>query len=341
MKILSHLLITSIAVTFSTSVLAENVQSAEDFAKGSYIFVFKENTRKADIKGIARAMASGKGRVHHVYRNTIKGFSASMSPTAANRLLKNKHIAYIEQNAVVTAIKREKPGKPDRETPQPDQTTPYGIERVNGGTTTSLKKAWIIDTGINLDHPDLYVNLMMGRNFVARGKSTTDDANGHGTHVAGIIAAKNNDIGVVGVAPGSVVVPIRVLDKNGSGTWAGVIGGIDYTADKASSGDVVNMSLGGGASLAVDTAVIKAADKGLLFAIAAGNSGADAASSSPARVNHSNVYTIAAIDSEDDFASFSNTNPDIVDFAAPGVSIYSTYKNGGYGVYIGVVDPCW
>jgi subtilisin family serine protease len=141
-----------------------------------------------------------------------------------------------------------------------------------------------------------------------RKRTTPDDGNGHGTHVAGIIAAKNNEAYTVGVAAGATVVAVRVLDNGGSGLWSWVIAGVDYVAKNAASTDVANMSLGGSYNLSVNTAVTEAAKK-CPFTVAAGNESDDAANYSPASASTSHtdrVYTISAIDSSDVFAWFSN-----------------------------------
>jgi subtilisin family serine protease len=192
----------------------------------------------------------------------------------------------------------------------------------------------VIDTGIDYTHPDLNVNTTLSKTFVARTKSATDD-NGHGSHVAGTIAAIDNTIGVVGVAAGAEVVAVKVLDKRGSGDYSVVIAGVDYVAATAASGDVVNMSLGGPVSDALDAAVLAAANKGIKFALAAGNESQNANNSSPARVNHSNVYTISAMDASDVWAYFSNYANPPVDYCAPGVNINSTWKSGGYSTISG------
>jgi subtilisin family serine protease len=148
--------------------------------------------------------------------------------------------------------------------------------------------------------------------------------------VAGTIAALNNNIGVIGVAPGATVIPIKVLDSRGSGSYSGVIAGVDHVAAYGSAGDVANMSLGGPTSDALDSAILSAAENGIIFALAAGNESSDANTSSPARVNGANIVTISAMDSNDNFASFSNYGNPPVDYAAPGVAVNSTWKDGGY-----------
>jgi len=156
-----------------------------------------------------------------------------------------------------------------------------------------------------------------------------------GHSVAGTIAAIDNSVGVVGVAAGATVVPVKVLSASGSGSTSGVIAGIDYVAETGTPGDVANMSLGGGVSEALDKAVVAAAAKGIRFVLAAGNESKDANNSSPARANGANVYTISASDINDNFASFSNYGSP-VDFCAPGVAIESTWTgSNGYNTISG------
>ena len=127
---------------------------------------------------------------------------------------------------------------------------------------------------------------------------------------------------MVGVAAGATVVAVKVLDKNGSGSTTGVIGGIDYVAGNGAAGDVANMSLTGGAYLALDQAVIGASNNGIYFALAAGNDGDDAEGYSPARAEGTYIYTVSAMDINDNWAYFSNYG-DPVDYCAPGVSVKS------------------
>jgi len=188
----------------------------------------------------------------------------------------------------------------------------------------------VIDSGIDLDHKDLNVDKAKSKTYVGK---TPDDENGHGTHVAGTIAAINNSIGVVGVAAGAPVVAVRVLDRRGSGSISGVIKGVDYVAQNCVSSDVANMSLGGSYYKPLNDAVIAASGKCPFF-IAAGNSGDNAEKYSPASANGPNVYTVSAFKSGDTWASFSN-HGSVVDYAEPGVSIYSTWKGGGYNTISG------
>ena len=205
----------------------------------------------------------------------------------------------------------------------------WNVAKTGYGDGTG-KTCWVIDTGIDFEHPDLNVDVARSRSFLA-GSTSAEDEHGHGTHVAGIIGGKNNTIGVLGVAPGASVVSIRVLDKDGEGTGSGIIQALSYISANASAGDVVNMSLGEDTvSNILDNQVKAVAAKGIYISIAAGNESKAANLTSPARVNAANVYTISAVDSLNQFASFSNYGNDVVDYAAPGVRIVSTYKDGKY-----------
>lgn len=182
------------------------------------------------------------------------------------------------------------------------------------------------------------VDPTQGYNAITNGPDsrTLDDGSGHGTHVAGTIAAiSGNGVGVVGVAPGATVVPVKVLDRRGYGTYSGVIAGIEFVAREGRSGDVANMSLGGTKSLALNEAVKTAANYGIKFVLAAGNDSKDANEYSPASANHPNIYTISAMDQNDKFAYWSNYGNPPVDYCAPGVNIKSTWKDNGYNTISG------
>jgi hypothetical protein len=285
-----------------------------------------------------RAAASAGGRILHVYSHSIRGFAISASEQAVRRMLAtNADVTFCEPDQVMRLEPGGNPGAGKRPGGPPSkgggdsgstgETTPWGIARVNGGTGGSFGVAWVIDTGIDGSHPDLNVDSNLSRSF---GKNSNwADKNGHGTHVAGTIAAIDNEIGVVGVAPGATVVAVRVLEANGSGSYSSVIAGVEYVAQNGRPGDVANMSLGGPGSTALDNAVI-AASANVAFAVAAGNSGADADNYSPARANGSNLYTVSAFKNGDAWASFSNYGNPPIDYAEPGVSVLSTWKGGDY-----------
>ena len=303
---------------------------------GQYIVVLNEpsngtvrgkTTAKLAVESILSENDINLGSLQNTYSAVMTGFSAKLSDSELEKLKGDNRVKYIEQDRVFTLGKPSWAGGGGSNTS--GQVTPYGITRV-GGSGTSSNTAWVIDTGVDLDHPDLNVDLNRSVSFISNGPDSKDgnDMNGHGTHVAGTIAAIDNDRDVIGVAAGATVVAVKVLDRRGSGSYSGVIAGVDYVANNASSGDVANMSLGGPASQALDDAIL-AASSVVKFALAAGNDASNANNYSPARVNGPNIYTISAMDENDEFAYFSNFGNPPVDFCAPGVAIESLWKDGG------------
>ena len=343
----------------------EEPQAAQSYSEvipDQYIVVYRESGKMSGDHRMNSLQVQQKtqdvlmqnevkgAEVIQVYSAAISGVTLKMSKSEALKLSQSKEVAYVEQDRIVALAPPcgtpkggpcDDPGDGDGggdDGGSSSQETPYGISRVNGGVTyTGNNVAWVIDTGIDLDHEDLNVDASRGFNAFTSGKDggSLDDGNGHGSHVAGTIAALDNNVGVIGVAAGATVVPVKVLDSRGSGSYSGVVAGVNHVAANGSPGDVANMSLGGPVSQALDDAVLAAAQAGIKFALAAGNDGADANDSSPARVNHPNVVTISAINSGDTFASFSNWGNPPVDYAAPGVSIKSTWKGGGYNTISG------
>jgi subtilisin len=249
------------------------------------------------------------------------GFIATMTAIQAEALRHDESIEAVEPDRIISLGTCFTVVEP--------RLVTWNINRIGYGNGIG-KTAWIVDTGIDFDHADLTVDQARSRSFVD-GQSSANDQNGHGTHVAGIIGAKNNAIGVLGVASGATLVSLRVLDKDGEGNLSYIIQALAYINTNADAGDVVNMSVGGeSGSDILDQQVRNTAARGIYFAIAAGNENKLANLSSPARVNASNVYTVSAIDSLDNFASFSNYGNDVVDFAAPGVRILSTWIGNRY-----------
>lgn len=341
---------------FNDDQVQERALKSANTTKASYIVVLDDTELEQELSALdnyaerqsavraasARIMkraAVTDGEIEQVYGKAIKGFSVMIPPGQLKKLENDPAVKYIEKDKLISLVKPASlklMGDLDAQ----GQTTPYGISRVSGGATYGddageTKSVWIIDTGIDLDHPDLHVDASRGAYFTGRGTKSPDDDNGHGSHVAGTIAAINNGVGVIGVAAGATVIPVKVLDRNGSGSTSGVIAGIDHVAAYADPGDVANMSLGGGISTTLDDAVVNASNNGIYFSLAAGNESDDANNHSPARANGTYIYTISAMDANDNFASFSNYGNPPVDFCEPGVSILSTYKDGQYATASG------
>ncbi|MDX8339076.1 S8 family serine peptidase [Draconibacterium sp. IB214405] len=298
----------------------------------------KQNAVKAKSAKILERAGITDGEIGHVYGTALKGFSVKIAPGQLKKLENDVSVAYIEADKVIALA--PPPGKGPNKGDGGDtgggtstQETPWGITRVGGAGNGVGKVAWIIDSGIDLDHPDLNVDPDLSTDFTNSRKGAEDE-NGHGTHVAGTIAAVDNSEGVVGVAAGATVVAVRVLDRRGSGSYSGVIAGVNYVAEKGALGDVANMSLGGGFSQSLNDAVVAASSK-VKFVLAAGNESTWASSKSPASANGTNIFTISAMSQGDNWASFSNFGNPPVDYCAPGVSIKSTWKDGGYNTISG------
>lgn len=314
-----------------------------DAIPGSYIVQLSDDIAQSNVPDVASDIAKQRtAEVGHVYSKGIRGFSARMSAKDATALANDSRVISVEQDRVIALAPPPGKGKPDNGGDDdgtgglPAQVTPWGIDAVGGAAASTIvrKRIWILDTGIDLDHPDLNVNVSLSRNF-AKGKNA-DDGNGHGTHVAGTAAAIDNSFGVVGVAAGAEVVAVRVLGNNGSGAYSDVIAGLDYIRGAGSSGEVVNMSLGGPRSTALDNAVIALAANGIHVVVAAGNDGRDASNDSPGHLgnNYALVYTISAHNAANCLPSWSNFGADI-DYSAPGVDILSTWKGGGLNTISG------
>jgi subtilisin family serine protease len=273
------------------------------------------------VAGTVQALERRQGfRADHVYSSAIRGFSARLNQRQIDALRDDTMVASIEA---------------DTEMEVSLQTLPWGINKIdadlsstiagNGQGAISNVRAYIIDTGIAA-HPDL--NLVGHVNF-AEGVNT--DCHGHGTHVAGTVAAKDNATDVVGVAPGAPLTGVKVLGCSGSGSSSNVVKGIDWVTANAKKPAVANMSLGGAANSVTDTAVRNSANSGVFYAVAAGNSATNACTQSPARAGagtNNGIMTVAATDSSDREASWSNYGS-CVDIHAPGVSILSTKRTGG------------
>ncbi|MEU9436930.1 S8 family peptidase [Streptomyces sp. NPDC048252] len=281
--------------------------------KDSYIVTLKSQA------GFKASSATGKnlvkgygGTVGKTFGSALNGYTATLSATEARRLAADPAVATVEQNQTV------------RVSDTTQSSAPWGLDRVDqtslplSGTYTypdtagSGVTAYVIDTGVRITHSQISGRASYGYDAVD-GDTTASDGNGHGTHVATTIAGST-----YGVAKKAKIVAVRVLDNAGSGTTAGVIAGIDWVTNNHSGPSVANLSLGGGASTTLDTAVRNSIASGVTYAVAAGNSSANASSYSPARVTQ--AITVGATTSTDARASYSNYGS-VLDVFAPGSSI--------------------
>src|SRR5829696_4567213 len=236
-----------------------------------YIVVFEDGVQRPAAVANEHARENGL-QLKFVYSNAIEGYAAVFpNDRALQRVQNDPRVDYIEQDQVVRAIA---------------QTLPWGIDQIDADISStkagdggldptknmiSNVNAYIIDTGI-YKHTDL--NVVNHVNF--RGDGKNYDCNGHGTHVAGTVAAKDNDQDVVGVAPEDPLIGVKVLGCSGSGSTSGVIAGVNWVTQNAAKPAIANMSLGGGVSQAEEDAVRKSASSGVFYSIAAGNNGANA-----------------------------------------------------------------
>lgn len=298
-------------------------------SKDQYIILFDEpefvNGRQLSLRETINNLFPqyrvSTNDIIQINEGSLKSCVVKIDQAQFTLLKKSKQIAAIEPDRIYTLSTCFTIVEP--------RLITWNIKRVGYGDGRG-KTAWIIDTGIDFTHPDLNVDIDRSRSFVKE-ENSASDYNGHGTHVAGIVGALNNSIGVLGVASGAKLVSLKVMNDKGSGNLSFIINALAHLETVAKAGDVVNMSFGAdGTSDILDRYVTTIASRGVYFSVAAGNEETSASKSSPARVNAPNVFTVSAVDSLDRFAKFSNYGNDVVDFAAPGVQIISTYSNGRY-----------
>jgi subtilisin len=349
MKVQHRLSFLLIFVLMAASAFAANPSQAAPPAQ-SYIVVFNESVNvQAAVPAIEQAYGLQAG---FVYQHALKGMSAAVPAGRLAALEKDPRVAYVVEDMLRTIEAQE---------------IPTGITRIFADDNPNIgingSDDWrvdvdvaVIDTGVDFQHPDLNVvggvNCSGGSPFKYSCSTGGDDDHYHGTHVAGTIAAIDNGAGVVGVAPGARIWAVKVLNSQGSGYTSWIVAGIDWVAANAATIEVANMSLGGGGwNQAEYDAIQGAVNNGVAFAVAAGNSDADANNYSPAAFD--NVLTVSALadfdgipgglgsptcrnDQDDTLADFSNWGT-AVDIAAPGVCILSTYpiEQGEYGTISG------
>jgi subtilisin family serine protease len=290
--------------------------SAPKRIPGRYIVVFKDHVMDTDSE--ADKVIRGRGGVRHLtFSHGLKGFVATLSDAALAGVRNEPNVDYVEQDQVATinATENLPPGG-------------WGLDRIDQvdrpldslyqySSTGKGVNAFIIDTGIRASHQDFAGRVLPGYSAIADANGT-NDCNGHGTHVAGTVGGTT-----WGVAKGVKLIPVRVLDCSGSGAYSGVIAGIDWVANSPLRPAVANLSLGGGASAALDAAIAGAVSKGVNVVVAAGNNNADACNYSPSRAP--SAITVGATTSSDARASYSNYGS-CLDIFAPGSSISSAWN---------------
>lgn len=337
------------SAALSTATVGAAFGAAPEVIPGKYIVMLKPGAA-ADKVAAAHGLTPDA-----TYTDAINGFAGAVPAGRLAALQKHADVLSVEPDIIVRIADRKEAivtGGPSDSVAATGELLPTGVNRsdadLNPRTDVSSVGIAIIDTGISRSHPDLNV---AGAVSYVRGNHNGEDDHGHGSHCAGIAAAKLNGVGVRGMAPNARLFAVKVLDRGGSGSLSWIISGIDWVTKNAPSKGikVANMSLGfQGSSPSLDAAIAKSVGSGVTYVVAAGNSGMDGGSFSPA--NNPNVICVSALaDSDgqpgslgaqtgygvdDTLASFSNFGS-VVDIAAPGVNIYSTYASGSYATLSG------
>ncbi len=329
--------------TTNNNCTTPNLNIGEKITLESTIFEVEDFPLQWSFNNLTSALSlipNFEGRITGFYNQSINGFAIENASLETLNSIKN--LAWVKSFELAQQISISQSCVPPP-VDQDSEVIPENL-RITGFKDGTGKRAWVIDTGVDADHVDLNVNEELSRNFTENSllndlgifqDNLIEDGNGHGTHVAGIIGAKKNQTGVIGAAYGAEIVAIKVLNDAGQGSSIDLLQALDYVFKTASTGDVVNLSLGGDASDLIDEAVKNLGRKGILVSIAAGNDSENADNTSPARANGINIYTVSAVSNNFRFANFSNFGNPPIDYAEPGIAIFSTYKKGKYATLSG------
>ena len=313
----------------TTPTASDRSPAAGETIPGRYIVLLEEGAEEEEVGRDPTSVALEHARRHgaevlRTYGHAVQGYAARIPERRLEEVRADSAVAHVE---------------PDRTVRAEAQRLPWGIDRIdadassteagNGSGAVSNVRAYVIDSGIDVRHRDLRV--VNHVNFAGDGRNR--DCHGHGTHVAGTIAAKDDARDVVGVAPGAPLVGVKVLGCRGGGALSGVIKGLDWVTAHANKPAIANMSLGlgGEPSPALDDALRRSARRGILYSVPAGNNGTGTCSGSPARTGagtNNGIVTTAMTNEADEEAPLSNYGP-CVDLWAPGVLVLSTKMGGG------------
>lgn len=293
--------------------------SSAEAIEGSYIVTLKQGQMTAGSADAKSLMSKYDGKVTETYQAALNGYAAELDASEARKLAADPAVDQVFANQKIS-LNAEQASPPSWGLDRIDQPNlPLDDSYTYPDSAGSGATVYVIDTGVHVTHEDFGGRAVHGYDAVD-GDDDASDGNGHGTHVASTAAGE-----AYGVAKDADIVAVRVLDDNGSGTTAGVIAGVDWVTENADGASVANMSLGGGVDQALDQAVANSIDSGVSYAVAAGNSNADAANFSPARVD--TAITVGATDDDDSRASYSNYGS-AVNIFAPGSNITAAWHTG-------------
>lgn len=301
-------------------------------------------TNLAKVKQLEQSIRLDPANVLGEFADVVVGFSAILDAGQVQSLRSNPDVEEVVNDVyfeIEPTVEEETPSEILQSQGQAQSCAVFNAGGFVDGSTKSTW-LWILDTGVDIEHPDLNVKYEFpyAKSFIT--SESVNDLNGHGTHVAGIAAAKDNSFGVVGVSAGAIIVPVKVLNNAGGGSFTAAINGLNHVASYKHTNDVVNLSLGAypvencqTANKALFTAIKNLGTAKVWVCIAAGNNGCNALKTMPGCFNGTRVYTVGSMTCGFTASSFSNFHKSVVDWVATGNAVYSTFKKGQYATLSG------